>query len=246
MLYVNKNMDNPQEDNMDNPQEDSAPINRGRGRPRKHSREALIDMAIELLDKVGFGGLTLHALARRAGVIAPTLYNSFDSVDDLHMAVLSKLIPVNKLDLSMPLRAQLIDTLISYRVALARHPHVLHPVIGSEGWVKVTVSLNSWLEALAPLPQSSESMLSALYALFGVASISAAREREWVRICAFESYSALNSQSILALPPESSSVLRSIDNLVDPGKDQVAWLKDWLNDLIDRLLPGIDELSPVP
>lgn len=213
---------------------------RRRGRPRKHTREQLVDIAVELLDEQGFGALTLHGLARRAGVIAPTLYNSFESIDDLHSAVLDRIALYRRIDTNQPLRPQLVEYFLAIRAALIRHPHVQHPAIGTEGWVKLMTSINGILEALAPLPQPAESLVRGYYALIGLMTLSADRARAYGDAPQGKTY----REGIEALPPESSAKLRELGSFFDPKVDREAELTNWLNELIDRLFPGLDELVP--
>jgi AcrR family transcriptional regulator len=51
------------------------------------SREAVVDLAVELTDSDGFGALTLAAVAGRAGVAVPSLYKHVESLASLRSAV---------------------------------------------------------------------------------------------------------------------------------------------------------------
>lgn len=46
-------------------------------------REQLLDVALTLVVESGYGGLSMHAVARRAGVTRPVVYDSFANKDDL-------------------------------------------------------------------------------------------------------------------------------------------------------------------
>lgn len=51
------------------------------------SRDAVVDLAVELVDADGWGSLTLAAVAGRAGVAVPSLYKHVESVAALRSAV---------------------------------------------------------------------------------------------------------------------------------------------------------------
>jgi AcrR family transcriptional regulator len=51
------------------------------------SREAVVDLAVELVDSEGYAGLTLAAVAGRAGVAVPSLYKHVGSLAELRSAV---------------------------------------------------------------------------------------------------------------------------------------------------------------
>ena len=55
-----------------------------RGRPRSEAAEqAMLDAAIELLAEHGYGGLTVEAVAARAGVAKTTVYRRWPGKDEL-------------------------------------------------------------------------------------------------------------------------------------------------------------------
>jgi AcrR family transcriptional regulator len=57
---------------------------RGRGRPRdEQAEQAIIDATITILDEAGFAGLSIEAVAARAGVSRPTVYRRWPTKLDL-------------------------------------------------------------------------------------------------------------------------------------------------------------------
>lgn len=63
-----------------------------RGRPRSAEADAAIQAAaLELLSERGFSGLTMEALAERAGVSKPTLYRRFHAPAEVAMSVVAAL-----------------------------------------------------------------------------------------------------------------------------------------------------------
>lgn len=62
---------------------------RGRGRPRNaEGRAAILRAARELIDEAGPAGLTMEAVAARAGVGKPTVYRWFENRHEVAMAAL--------------------------------------------------------------------------------------------------------------------------------------------------------------
>lgn len=62
----------------------ASPAVRGGGRPRDASRDvAILDAARELLAEVGYGGMTMDAVAGRAGASKATLYRRWTTKSDL-------------------------------------------------------------------------------------------------------------------------------------------------------------------
>ena len=67
----------------------AAPPSRRPGRPRDAGAEpAILDAAIDLVAEVGFGGLTVDAVAARAGVGKATIYRRWSSKGDLLLAAM--------------------------------------------------------------------------------------------------------------------------------------------------------------
>ncbi|HEX7745011.1 MAG TPA: TetR/AcrR family transcriptional regulator [Micromonosporaceae bacterium] len=91
------------------------------------SPEAVVTAAIDVLDERGLDGLTLAAVAERAGVAAPSLYKHVDSLGELRSRVAARLLA----DLTERLRTAVIgrsgdDAVIalmrSYRAYVLEHP----------------------------------------------------------------------------------------------------------------------------
>jgi AcrR family transcriptional regulator len=57
------------------------------GRVAKLSRDAIVNAALTFLDRDGWDGLTINALAIQLGTKGPSLYNHVDSLDDLRRTV---------------------------------------------------------------------------------------------------------------------------------------------------------------
>jgi len=65
----------------------SSEKSRSRGRPRdENARQAVLRAAKELLDEHGLGGVTIEAVAARAGVSKPTIYRSWKNSYAVAMA----------------------------------------------------------------------------------------------------------------------------------------------------------------
>lgn len=67
---------------------------RGRGRPRsEEAHRAILAAVVELLAEHGLGGLTIEAVAARAGVGKTTIYRRWETKNDLVLAAMEQLRP---------------------------------------------------------------------------------------------------------------------------------------------------------
>jgi AcrR family transcriptional regulator len=90
---------------------------RGPGRPRDESLDAaILDAAVDELTERGYLGLSIEAVAARAGVAKTTLYRRWPSVQDLVIDALRTLHgPAPDLDDALPTRERLLGLLDSMR-----------------------------------------------------------------------------------------------------------------------------------
>ncbi|GAA3130429.1 TetR/AcrR family transcriptional regulator [Planomonospora alba] len=66
-----------------------------RGRPRRPETDAaILDATIELLREAGYGGMSIEAVAARAGVTRPTVYRRWPDKAHLVIDALSRAVPV--------------------------------------------------------------------------------------------------------------------------------------------------------
>jgi AcrR family transcriptional regulator len=63
-----------------------------RAKSPKLSREAIVNAALTFLDREGWDGLTINALATQLGTKGPSLYNHVDSLEDLRRTVRMRVI----------------------------------------------------------------------------------------------------------------------------------------------------------
>lgn len=63
------------------------PGNRQSARSAKLSRDVIVNAALTFLDREGWDGLTINALATQLGTKGPSLYNHVQSLDDLRRTV---------------------------------------------------------------------------------------------------------------------------------------------------------------
>jgi AcrR family transcriptional regulator len=61
-------------------------------RATKLSRDVIVNAALTFLDREGWDGLTINALATQLGTKGPSLYNHVDSLDDLRRTVRMRVI----------------------------------------------------------------------------------------------------------------------------------------------------------
>lgn len=104
-------------------------------RPRKPllSRDRIVETASALVDAEGLDAVSTRRLAAELGVSGPSLYNHFRNKDEILDAVADAVSA--QVDLSMfdesdgrDWREALHDWAVSYRAALAEHPHIV-PVL---------------------------------------------------------------------------------------------------------------------
>ncbi|MER6997261.1 TetR/AcrR family transcriptional regulator [Streptomyces sp. NPDC000410] len=104
-------------------------------RPRKPllSRDRIVGAASALVDAEGLDAVSTRRLAAELGVSGPSLYNHFRNKDEILEAVADSISA--QVDLSMfdqddsrDWRTALHDWAVSYRAALAAHPHIV-PVL---------------------------------------------------------------------------------------------------------------------
>ena len=58
--------------------------------PPEERRRQLLDAALEVLAEEGFDALTVEAVARRAGLTRPVIYDQFGDLDGLLLALVDR------------------------------------------------------------------------------------------------------------------------------------------------------------
>ncbi len=209
------------------------------GRPRKLTRQRIVEAAVQALEAGGFKALTARSLALKLGVNHATLYNYVGHIEDIEKEALESLmarVPIPDADHPKPMRQQLVEHLLAVRELQMQHPQVLHAPVGSPAWQNHMKATNRVLRALNFGDKSLVEVAIAYNTLIATMAISAERARGTVSTAFFEA----QREAILALPPDESELLRR--PLVDPrlvsGINSAA---DVLNHLIDKLLPDIDK-----
>jgi AcrR family transcriptional regulator len=92
-----------------------------RGRPRDEEADArILEAALALLGEVGFAGLSMEAVARRAEVSKPTLYRRWRSKADLATAALAGFQAREPRPTDGPTRERLLAHLRAFRRSLLR------------------------------------------------------------------------------------------------------------------------------
>lgn len=218
--------------------ESSVEMRSAPGRPRKLTRQRIVDGVLQVLDEQGFRALSMRSLALRLGINHATLYNYFDHIEDIEAEALESLIgrvPIPSADSPASMRQQLIEHLHALRQMHLQHPSVLHARIGSRPWQSLVRIQNRVLRALEPTSRSLAETTAAYSALVALMANSAERAR---RIGG--DYVEIQRRAILALPQGESELLRRVltDRSV-PGP-RIDSLPDVVNFMIDRLLPEVD------
>lgn len=220
----------------------TARVRAAAGRPRKLTRQSVVDAAIQVLKEDGFGALNARALALRLAVNHATLYNYFDRIEDIETRALQRLMAnvcAPSLNNPAPMRTQLIEHLLALRELQVQHPHVLHAPVGSPAWRSYARLQDRVLRVLRPYGVSLPEVVAAYTALTGVVATSAERAR---RIGG--DYLEVQRRAIGALPQDDSELLRAMLADMSAHSSAIDLLTELLNHLIDRLLPAIDRSSP--
>jgi AcrR family transcriptional regulator len=80
------------------------------GRPRKpETNAAILDAALDLFGEVGYEGMTVEAVAARAGVGKATIYRRWSSKDDLIIAAIQEVLTTVELPVLGDVRKTLIN-----------------------------------------------------------------------------------------------------------------------------------------
>jgi AcrR family transcriptional regulator len=217
-----------------------------KGRPRKYSREKLVDLAIEYIGHEGYETLSLRSLGRHVGVLPSTLYTYFESFDDLVFAVVDKIFPRvtgrGVASAESP-RKQVADFMLALREATVLHPGTLVTPIGSAGWRRQIQAYEKLMEMLRGLDQTPYELVVSIETLSSAATFSAHRDRNY----GSSDFHAHFVEALEALPVgEGAPLLREAYKSYERQKsnqNRDELFEEWINDLIDRLLPGIDELA---
>jgi len=110
--------------------------------PVEQRREHLLDAALDVLDREGYGALTVEAIAAEAEVTRPVFYAAYDNLDEFLNALLDRTRNA-ALDQAMHLLntsgdprdvdAWLINTVAGLIDLVQEHPQVWRPVLGVTG-----------------------------------------------------------------------------------------------------------------
>lgn len=127
----------------------------GRGRPRRTSRDAIIDAAVALLRANPEAPLSLNATARALNVTPMAIYTYFASKDDLQQAVTEALF--REFKIKTPKSTTPLEKIVSWSHAMRRHfierPELINLLIWEGGHVSV-----GWLERSAVIVDAVSEM----------------------------------------------------------------------------------------
>ena len=192
-----------------------------RGRPRRYSEEALVEAALRVLEREGFGSLTIRALAEELGTSHSTLYNYVERIEDIEaeaLRILTAEIPPPTAKTGPDLRAELLAHLLAARRLFLKHPRVSFPEPGSRSW-EILAEINAqWYEALARYTAKPHQAVLAYTAILSSTFVTAERER-------------------LSKTPKAVHRNKRIAALL--GDVKLDTVEDLLLLMIDQMLPGL-------
>lgn len=193
-----------------------------RGRPRNLSREAIIAAALAVMEREGYGALSMRSLGQELGVSHSNLYNYVGHIEDVEVEALNQLasgIPLPVSAKPKELREELIAHLQAARRLLIKHPSVVYPAMGSSAYKTFIKFTQGWIEALLPFAPDEAGAAIAYSALISYIVTSAERER--IYGSDYAKMSRKIAEGVIALPVGALEF------------EQV------VSTLIDRLLPGL-------
>jgi AcrR family transcriptional regulator len=205
------------------------------GRPRKLTREAIVEAAAAIIEQEGEGALTLRSLSGRLGVQAATIYTYFDQLREVEEAVLENVLSaIPRLDIAAqaPLREQLIDHFTAVRAAHIQHPRLASGPVGSVAWQAGLRQMDNALAQLVAAGMELQDALMAYAGLLGMTVNSASSARE----AGDESAATAQRKFLASMKGELPYVLKVIELLQGktPGEGGFRWQ---IGVLVDRLLP---------
>jgi AcrR family transcriptional regulator len=154
----------------------------GVGRPRKYAEGALVEAALRVMEREGYGALTIRSLAQELGTSHSTLYNYVENVQELETQALHKLteqLPLPTATAAAALRKELIGYLVATRRLLVQHPGVLFPPVGSASFMTLYQIGERWIQALMPHTPDESTARLALGALVAIVVVTAERDRTY-------------------------------------------------------------------
>jgi AcrR family transcriptional regulator len=206
------------------------------GRPRKLTREAVVQAAARIIEGEGDEALTMRSLSAALGVQAATLYTYFDQLDEIREAVLRQaLAAIPRIESgAAPLRQQLLDLLCTLRATYVRYPQLATSTVGSVAWEGGLAQMDNVLGQLAATGLELEDALMAYVCLHGVTVNNAASLRDAAR----QDPAQAQRKLMGALKGQFPQVLQVVELLGHKaqGDDGFRWL---IGVLIDRLLPEL-------
>ena len=153
---------------------------RSPGRPRKYAEGALVDAALQVMEREGYAALTIRSLAQELGTSHSTLYNYVGHIEDIENQAMQRLtarLPMPQVSSAPELRKQLMAYLLAVLRLLSQHPGVLFPPEGSAAWKTLYEIGEQWVRALAPYAPDEKTTRLALAALVAIVVVRAERDR---------------------------------------------------------------------
>jgi AcrR family transcriptional regulator len=189
---------------------------RGRGRPARLSRKAILEEALSLLEHEPREPLTVARIAAAVDAVPAALYRHFSSVDELIDGVVEQVLGSVALGVRPrdPWRKQLGDWMRSLRVHLLRYPAVL-PLIGRRGRTSP-----AWLDAV--------SVLVAILERAGLRGAALARTHLWILETTM---GIVMQEASLTLSDQIVGARASLPEMSDEGRAHLAPLMPHLGRL---------------
>lgn len=207
------------------------------GRPRKLTREEIVDGAIALVEKHGPDALTMRALGKSLGVQASTLYNYFPSTDHLNQEIGRKLLSAVPLPgaVGEEARGQLLAHFMAMRAVLIRHPDVLDRKPGSVSWIWSLQRLEAQLALLSAAGVAPEQALMVVRVLDVTCITAAQTAREW----SAQDFVARRKLLFSGVKPSQLPHVQAVHGLLMEKLPDEGAFRQVMETLIDSLLPQL-------
>lgn len=187
--------------------ERAAAAKRGPGRPARLSRQGIVDAGVALLARAPDEPLTVARIAAEVDAAPAALYRHFESLDQLHDAVLARILGGVALEIRgrVPWPEQIRDWMMSLRAHLLRYPAAIR-IIGRRGRTSP-----AWLDAVSAQVEILQRA--------GLAGAELARTHLWITETTM---GLLIQEASLALPDQIEGARASLAEMSADGRARLA------------------------
>jgi AcrR family transcriptional regulator len=210
------------------------------------SRESVLNAALVLADEGGLDSLTMHAIGRRLGVQAMSLYRHVENKEDL----LDGLIDLVVSEVEMPRgsadwRAAMRQRAISARRVFARHPWAIGLVESQRHPRAVTLRHHEWVLGVLLEAGFSVTMAGHAYSLLDSYIYGFALQEASLTYGTPEEHAAVGQATLQQVPPdEYPHLARVAREFIEAGTEYGAGFEFGLELILDGIERAQAEADP--